>query len=608
MNEPHAFDSQSVISCLSTQPGVYQMYDDGGELLYVGKAKNLKKRVSSYFSRSALEAKTLSMVRQIARIEVTVTRTETEALLLEANLIKAHRPKYNILLRDDKSYPYIYLSNDKFPRLGIHRGAKRADGRYFGPYPSAAAARESLSVLQKLFPVRQCEESYFRHRSRACLQYQIGRCSGPCVGLVAEKEYANEVNHVVLFLEGRSDELVSDLMQKMDAVAEKQQYEQAARYRDQINSLRKIQENQIVSRTHGDFDVLACVFQGGVVVVHQLIFRGGRLLGSQSHQPRIPLAETKDEILSAFISQYYLHGKQRQELPKLLLVDVAITDRQLLIESLSAYKNSQVSIEVPKRGDRLRWMQMARENAHVTLNAHLAGKQGMRERLANLMEELDLEEWPKRIECFDVSHTQGERAVASCVVFDLAGPVKSDYRRYNMREGVGGDDYASLSQALMRRYQNAREQTMTLPDLILIDGGKGQLAVANEVMQELQLTHIKLVGVAKGRARKPGAEQLFFANRTHGKLLPPHSMALALIQEIRDEAHRFAIMGHRGRRDKARTQSELEQIEGVGPKRRQQLLRHFGGLSGIKRAGVDDLCRVGGINRDLAQRIYDTYH
>ena len=608
MNDSQAFDHQSFLSQLSSQPGVYQMFDGAGELLYVGKAKNLKKRVSSYFGRSALEAKTLSMVLQIARIEVTVTRTETEALLLEANLIKQLRPKYNIVLRDDKSYPYIYLSDDEFPRLGIYRGARSADGRYFGPYPSAAAARESLNLIQKLFPVRQCEESYFRHRSRACLQYQIGRCSGPCVGLVDAQEYSKEVNHVVLFLEGRSDELVSDLINKMDTAAEQQQYEQAAHYRDQIKSLRKIQENQIVSRTHGDFDVLACVLRGGLAVVHQLIFRGGSLLGTQSHQPRIPLAESEEEVLTAFISQFYLHGKQMHDLPKSILVDTFLGDRQLLIESLSANRNGQISIAVPQRGDRLRWMQMARENAQITLHAQLAGKQGMREKMANLMEELDLEDWPKRIECFDVSHTQGERAVASCVVFDLAGPVKSDYRRYNMRDGVGGDDYASLSQALMRRYQNAQEETVMLPDLILIDGGKGQLAIAHEVMQELQLTHITLVGVAKGRARKPGSEQLFFLDRPHGKILSPHSMALALIQEIRDEAHRFAIMGHRGRREKARTQSELEQIEGVGPKRRQQLLRHFGGLSGIKRAGVDDLCRVAGINRDLAQRIYDTYH
>ena len=598
------FDVDSFLRGLTGRPGVYRMLGADDEVLYVGKAKNLRKRVSTYFRKSGLGIKTAALMSQVERVEVTVTHTEAEALLLENNLIKELRPRYNVLLRDDKSYPWIHVSTDQaFPRLAFHRGARTGGGRYFGPYPSAHAVRETLRLLQKMFRVRQCEDSFFRNRSRPCLQYQIKRCSAPCVGLVSADAYAEDLRHTLMFLEGKSSELQDELVARMEAAAARLDYEQAAHYRDQIRQVQRVCERQYISGEGGDLDIVAAAVQGGRACVQVFFVRSGRSLGNKTFFPKGPDSANVPEVLSAFVSQFY----PAHEVPGEILLNAPIEEVDLLETVLSERAGRRVRIRHSVRGERARRVQLAQANAEQALATRLASRAGMAERLEAVQQVLDLAEPPARIECFDISHTQGEATVASCVVFNREGPLKSDYRRFNIRDIEPGDDYAAMAQALSRRYTRLQKGEGALPDVLLIDGGKGQTAVAVQVLEELQVDGVQVVGIAKGPERRPGWETLHVVGQ--GELhLPPDSPALHLIQQVRDEAHRFAVTGHRQRRGKARTQSLLESIPGVGPRRRQQLLQQFGGMQEVARAGVEDLARVKGISRALAQRIYDVFH
>ncbi len=598
-----AFDVKAFLTTLTARPGVYRMLDAEGQCLYVGKAKNLKRRVSSYFTR-ALNRRIQLMVAQVADVVVVATHTEAEALILENNLIKSLKPKYNVLLKDDKSYPYIHLTDHPFPRLRAHRGAKKGGGRYFGPYPHNGSIRQTLQLLQKLFPVRQCEESVFRNRSRPCLQYQIKRCTAPCVELVTEADYAADVNDVTLFLEGRTHEVLDGLVKRMEAAAERLEFELAAQYRDQVARLRVIQERQYVSNEQGDLDILACHCEGGQACLQLFFIRGGRNLGNKAFYPRIPAQQGARAVLSAFLPQYYLG----RTLPREILLSHEPLERRLLEETLQQQAGYRIELQSRPRGERARWLRMAKENAILALRGRLAQKQGMAARYEALREALSLDEVPQRLECFDISHTAGEKTLASCVVFDQNGPLKSDYRRFNIEGITPGDDYAAMHQALKRRYARLQAEEGHLPDILFIDGGKGQLSQAAEVMIELGVQGVRLIGVAKGVERKPGLEQLFLAGEQVALALPADSPALHLIQQIRDEAHRFAISGHRQRRNKARTRSTLETIPGIGAKRRQQLLKAFGGMQGVMRAGMEDLSRVEGISGKLAQQIYEAFH
>ncbi len=599
------FDADAFLASAPTRPGVYAMLDAEGGYLYVGKARHLRKRLASYFRRSGLPIKTAAMMRRVAEIRTTVTHTESEALLLENNLIKTERPRYNIVLRDDKSYPYIWLAaNHPFPRLSFYRGSRKEPGRFFGPFPSAAAVRETLSQLQKVFPVRQCEDTFFRNRSRPCLQHQIKRCTAPCVGLVEEAEYAEDVRQAVLFLEGRDRTLTDELAQRMEAAAECLDFETAAAYRDRIAALRRIQEHQYVSGPRGDADVVALAEAEGQVCIEVVFVRNGRNIGAKDFFPEASLGESPAEVLAAFLPQYYL-GKP---VPAEILLSHAVAGAPLLEAALTEQAGHGVHIRSRARSHRARWLERAALNAADALRRHLAGRAAQARRLEALRETLGLDALPQRIECFDVSHTMGEGAVAACVVFDTDGPLKADYRRFNIRDVTPGDDYAALGQALTRRYRRVKEGEGTLPDVLFIDGGKGQLGVAAEALAELGVEGVLVVGVAKGRARRPGDEQLFLSGVGRGRRLDHGSPALHLIQQIRDEAHRFAITGHRQRRGKTRVTSRLERIPGVGDKRRQALLRHLGGLREVARAGVDDLARIPGISPKLAERIYAEFH
>ncbi len=600
----NTFDAKAFLRRLTQRPGVYRMLDGRDRVLYVGKARNLKRRVSSYFRAHHDSPKTQRLVEQVRGVEVTVTHTEAEALLLENHLIKELRPRFNILLRDDKSYPYIYLSAGDFPRLAFHRGAKRLPGRFFGPFPSAGAVRETLNLLQKLFRVRQCEDSFFDNRSRPCLQYQIKRCSAPCTGLIDAAGYADEVRNVELFLEGKSDELTRILVQRMERASADLAFELAARYRDQISKLARVQEKQYVTGTRGDLDVVACSVEEGLACVQVLFFRGGRNLGNKAFFPKLPTELEPSDVLSAFVSQYYLEHPPPAE----IIVGEELSDHQVLQEAVSQRADRKVTISTRVRGDRARWLAMARTNADQALSTQLTSQAGLRRRFEALQDALDLDGLPERMECFDISHTMGEATVASCVVFDPSGPRKSDYRRFNIEGVVPGDDYGAMRQALRRRYTRLQKGEGPLPDVLFIDGGPAQLSAAAQIMEELQVDGVLLVGVAKGADRKPGMEVLHLFGSEAPSILRADSPALHLIQEIRDEAHRFAITGHRKRRDKKRNTSVLEEVPGVGATRRQRLLKHFGGLRQLARAGVEDLASVPGISRSLALRIYDTFH
>ncbi|HQU15607.1 MAG: excinuclease ABC subunit C [Chromatiales bacterium 21-64-14] len=608
MKEPcisNSFDARGFLRTVSHRPGVYRMVDSSGQALYVGKARDLRKRLGNYFRSGGNSHKTRAMMEQMHHVEVTVTHTEAEALLLECHLIKDLRPRYNILLRDDKSYPYIQVSiEDEYPRMAFHRGAKRARGRYFGPYPSAHSVRESLNLLQKLFQIRPCEDSVFRNRSRPCLQHQIHRCSAPCVGRITPERYRDDVQHAVLFLEGKGDQVIDTLAERMEQAAAQLDYETAARHRDQIASLRRVRERQYVSGEGGDLDIVTAAVRGGAACVQVFFVRAGRNLGNKAFHPRIPAEAEPAEILGAFLSQYYVD----REVPTEILVNHPLDDAPLLETALGAQAGHRVTISHRVRGERARWLRMAQTNAECALDAQLASRAGMAGRMQHLREVLELEEAPTRLECFDISHTMGEAATASCVVFNQEGPVKSDYRRFNIQGITPGDDYEALQQAVTRRYTRIQQGEGRLPEVLFIDGGRGQVAQARRVLEELQVAGVTVVGVAKGPARRPGAEVLHRATGGRPILLAPDSPALHLIQQIRDEAHRFAITGHRQRRARARNTSTLETIPGVGPKRRQRLLRQFGGLRELARAGVEDLAGVEGISRELAQRIYDSLH
>jgi len=597
-------DPRQILKQIPPRPGVYRMLDASGSALYVGKAKDLRRRVASYFSRS-LNRRLQTMAARIADIDVTVTRTEGEALLLENNLIKSLRPRFNVLLRDDKSYPYIRLTvRDRFPRLAFYRGSRKAADRFFGPYPSAWSVRETMQLLQKLFPVRQCEDGFFRNRSRPCLQYQIKRCSGPCVGLVTAEDYADDVAHTIKFLDGRADEVVDDLAERMERAAERLEFERAAVLRDQIATLQRIQQRQYVSGEGGDLDIVACVQEGGVSCVQVFFIRAGRNLGNKAFFPKTPDGTDGAGVMSAFLAQFY----GDKPIPPEIVVSPEPEDRDLLENAFTEQGARRVAIKPNVRSDRARWLEMARGNAILALKSRLGSRSGYARRLEALREAFELDEQPARMECFDVSHTGGERTVASCVVFDVEGPRKSDYRRFNIDGVTPGDDYAAMHQALTRRYTRVKQGEYPLPDLLFIDGGRGQLGAVREALQELAVSGVTLVGVSKGPDRRPGTEQLWLSGRHTAVILPADSPAMHLVQQIRDEAHRFAITGHRQRRAKARNKSVLEEIAGVGPMRRQRLLRQFGGIQGLTRAGVEDIARVEGVSRALAQQIYDAFH
>jgi excinuclease ABC subunit C len=602
-SSPPAFDGKAFVRGLSTAPGVYRMFAADGSPLYVGKAGALRKRVASYFSATPKSARTMAMLSQVARMEVVVTRTEAEALLLENQLIKSTHPRYNVLLRDDKSYPFVLLTQEPWPRLAMHRGARAIPGRYFGPYPSVGAIRETLNLMHRLFRLRSCEDSVFRNRSRPCLQYQIGRCSAPCVGLVQARDYAESVRRVGLFLDGRSDELTRELDDAMAASSARLDFEEAARIRDLIGAIRKLQARQYVDGRAADLDVLACAMQGSCACVLLLAFRDGRNLGTRAFFPKTNGAENPAEVLAAFVSQYYAE----QPAPGEIVLDRDIEDRELLQEAFSIAAGKRVVLKCSVRGERAGYLDLASRNAALALATELGSHASQQARLESLRDLLGLAALPSRIECFDISHTMGEATVASCVVFDANGPARGQYRRYNIAGIEPGDDYAAMHQALERRFRKAVEENGTLPDVLLIDGGAGQVAQARAVLAELGIDGIALVGVAKGEGRRAGHEALLLPDGR--EIRPgPESPGLQLVQQVRDEAHRFAITGHRGRRQKARNTSRLEDIPGIGPRRRANLLRHFGGLGGLKAAGAEEIARVEGINAALAERIYASLH
>jgi len=597
------FDSENFLKSVTQLPGIYQMYGRDGAILYTGKAKNLKKRLASYFRKTGLEVKTAALVARIAAIEVTVTSSEAEALILEHNLIKQQRPPYNILLRDDKSYPYIYLSTEHdFPRLSVHRGAKKKKGRYFGPYPSATAVKESLHFLQKVFKVRQCEDNFYKNRSRPCLQYQINRCSAPCVNKISGAEYQDQVRHTSMFLEGHNKTLINELADSMEHAASELCFEQAADFRDKIQSLQQIQASQFIDGESGDIDIAACHFSAGVVCVQVLFIRGGRVLGSKSYFPKVYLDEDEPQILEAFLSQYYLVDSGR-EIPREILLSHALEDSDALEQALTERVGRKIQFTTQVRSNRAKWLRLAQETAKQNLTGHLANKQTIYQRFEALQDVLGLADIPQRLECFDISHSSGEATVASCVVFDTNGPLKSDYRRFNIEGVAPGDDYGAMHQALSRRYTRIKSGEGALPDILFIDGGKGQVSQAVNVLEELQITDLLVVGVAKGTTRKAGFEVLHRADNGREFVMPSDSVALHLVQHIRDESHRFAITGHKQRRDKKRRESPLEGIPGVGPKRRRELLRHFGGWQEVSTASAQDLAKLPGISEKLANDI-----
>ncbi len=603
------FDVAAFMKTVTTRPGVYRMFNAQDEIIYVGKASNLKSRLSSYFQKTLDNRKTAALVSHIANVQTTVTTSAAEALLLEQNLIKEHRPRYNVVLRDDKSYPFIYISTaDKFPRVSYQRGARKAPGKYIGPYPSASSVKRSLKLVQKLFRVRQCEDSYFRNRSRPCLQYQIKRCTAPCVNRVSEDEYAADVDMTIRMLEGKSHEVVDDLGARMDQASEALEFEKAARLRDQIGSLKSVTDMSATMRDGGDVDYVAALTQGGQSCVQVFFIRNGINLGNKAFYPATPAASSNAEILNAFVAQYYLE----HDVPREIILSEDIEDRIVMIEVLAERAKAAVNIVHSVRGDRAKLQALAVTNAEIALAARLASRSGMAARLDAVRELVGLDEAPSRMECFDISHTMGEATVASCVVFNAEGAMKSDYRRFNIEDITPGDDYAAMRQALTRRYTRLVKEQRELPDILFVDGGKGQIGVALKVMDELQTDSIQVVGVSKGPDRRPGDETLIICRpgdtANEERQLTTDSPALLLIQQIRDEAHRYAITGHRGKRAKKRQRSILEDIKGLGPKRRKQLLTHFGGLQRLQKAGIEDIAAVPGISTEIASRVYDELH
>jgi excinuclease ABC subunit C len=598
------FDAAELLRSLPNRPGVYRMFDAAGGALYVGKARDLRKRVSNYFQKSAHETRIATMVAQVARVETTVTRSEGEALLLENNLIKALEPRYNILFRDDKSYPYICITGETFAQLRFHRGTLDRDNRYFGPFPGAGAVREGIALLQKVFQLRVCENSVFANRSRPCMLYQIQRCTAPCVGHIKEADYRSDVESAELFLQGKTDVVLAQLQQQMDAASAALEFERAARVRDKITRINQLQSRQFVeSATAGDIDVVATVSERGLTAVNVVMVRGGRHVGDRTWFPQHADGVSIADVVAAFLAQHYL---ERPVPPTIVVPDAE--DIDALAEVLSAQAARKVEIVLNPGGERRVWLTMASQNATLAITQRLAQKATQEERLAALQQALGLPPTAQRIECFDVSHTMGEAAVASCVIFDKLAMRNSEYRKFNVKPVHGGDDYAAMREALVRRYSRIVAGEFPPPDLLLIDGGRGQVNLAAEVLMEQGLHGVPVIGIAKGPERKPGLEDIVFPGRDDVLNLPSDHPGLHLLQQIRDEAHRFAIQGHRARRGKARTTSSLQEISGIGATRRKALLAHFGGLRGIVAASVDDLSRVPGISRALAQRIYTQLH
>ena len=601
------FDAHLFLKTLTSKPGVYRMYNADEEVIYVGKAKNLHKRVSSYFRGNLDNAKTRTLVSQIANIDVTVVNSETEAFLLENNLIKKYKPRFNILLKDDKSYPYIFISDHQHPRVSAYRGSKKQKGEYFGPYPSAWAVKNSLRSMQRIFPVRQCEDSYYRARSRPCLQYQMKRCNAPCVeGYVSNEEYHQQVNYLRLFLNGKNQQVIDDLVAKMEQASAALNFERAAQYRDQISALRKVQERQWVSGQQDEMDVFAYAVKGNIVCVQVMFVRGGQLLGSKSFFPKVPNGTEDTEILSAFLLQFYLAGNK--SIPKQVVLPVVLPDEEAITEVLKRQAGYKIQFYRGARDEKRRYLQLAQDNADNALAVKYSDQRSVHARFVELDSLLDQEQPIQRMECFDISHTSGQQTVASCVVFNREGPLKSDYRRFNIEGITPGDDYAAMAQALKRRYKSVKE-VEKVPDVLFIDGGKGQLSQAENFFADWPLEKKPLiVGVAKGTSRKPGLETLIIADTRETIAAESHSPALHLIQHIRDESHRFAITGHRQRRQAVKNTSTLEAIPGIGAKRRQSLLKYMGGLHGLKKASKDEIAKVPGISAELAETIYEYLH
>lgn len=609
MTETPKFDFESFLQHASRRPGVYRMFDEKGDILYVGKANNLKKRLRNYFRGSGLDTRTIALVNKICTIETTITNSETEALLLEQNIIKDKRPPYNILLRDDKSYPYIYLSTeDRYPRLALHRGAKKKKGKYFGPFPGAGAVRESLSLLQKVFHVRQCEDSFFRNRTRPCLQYQIKRCSGPCVNLISTQDYGEDVRHSMMFLEGKNDQIVVELDARMEKLSAQLKFEEASIIRDQIRDLRLIQERQYVSGDRGDVDVIALASDAGIVCIQVIFVRGGRILGNKNYYPKFVIDTQADEIMRAFIGQFYLRDQSQHNIPREIIVSHKPEDSAKLQQALEFISSRKIRIKHKVRSHRQKWLELAITNTEHGLMSKLNSKQSMQQRFRALQQALGTDNILSRLECFDISHSSGEATVASCVVFDQNGPLKSDYRRFNIENITPGDDYAAIEQALRRRYTRLKKGESRMPDILIIDGGKGQLRRAEKVLAELAITKLQLLGIAKGISRKAGQETLFLGYSHKELVLAAESPALHLLQHIRDESHRFAITAHRQRRGKKRIKSFLDEIPGIGPKKRRDLIHYFGGQQEIKRASIQELQKVPGISKHLSEDIYDFIH
>ena len=603
--EEQAFDGKAFAARLPTRPGVYLMKDAAGQALYVGKARNLRKRVASYFDARPKIDRIMLMVARIRDIEVSLTRTEGEALLLENEWIKSLKPRYNVLLRDDKSYPWIMLTTDHpFPRIAFHRGARDAKKRYFGPYPSASSVRESINLIQKLFRIRNCEDSYFAHRNRPCLQYQIRRCTAPCVGRVDEAHYAEQINDATLFLQGQNNKVMTRLIRRMEDAANGLDYETAAVYRDQINALKQMQAQQFISGRQRDIDFVALAREPGATCIEVLSIRGGRNLGQRNHFPAQAEDYETAEVMEAFLGQYY---SERQP-PAQIVISEAIGNADLLGAVFAEKTGHKVSIQSQPRGERRQVLQRALGNARQALLLRLASRANMASQFEELANLLGLDDPPGSIDCFDISHTAGNQTVGACVVFDQEGPVKSRYRRYNLKGITPGDDYAAMQQVLTRRYGRTRAEDGALPDLILIDGGKGQLARATDVLAEFGLTGIPVLGIAKGPARRAGHEEWISGPPWRSFSPGPQSPASHLVQQVRDEAHRFAITGHRGRRQKAATRSTLEEIPGIGARRRRALLNHFGGIQGVRKAGIEELSSVPGISRVLAEQIFRALH
>ncbi|RUO81260.1 excinuclease ABC subunit C [Idiomarina tyrosinivorans] len=602
-----AFDAKHFVRHLTHKPGVYRMYDEAGDVIYVGKAKDLKKRVSSYFRKNVDRDKTRVLVNQICNMDVTVTNTEAEALILENAFIKKYRPRYNVLLRDDKSYPYIIMTDHQHPRLGFHRGARRVKGEYFGPFPNGAAVRESLRLMQKLFPIRQCEDSYYRARSRPCLQYQLKRCLAPCVNVCTDAEYDEQVGLAKDFLKGKNQEVIDRLVTRMETASEQLDFEKAARYRDQIVALRRVQERNSVSGNQQELDVIGIARGNGLFTVQMLFIRENHIQGSRSYFPKVPADTSDDEVLRSFLLQFYLSDTAGRKVPKEIILPADVEIDLPLAQAMTEALGQTVKLNNRVRGERKQYQQLAQKNADNALSSRLNQQGTMNRRTSALQQVLDFGTPIQRMECFDISHTMGQQTVASCVVFDQNGPRKADYRRYNITGITPGDDYAAMAKALAKRYDKARELG-NIPDILFIDGGKGQLAQAENYFADWGRDAPMLIGVAKGESRKPGLETLILAGSHETLPLDKDAAALHLIQHIRDESHRFAITGHRMKRAKAKRTSTLEQIEGVGAKRRQKILQNLGGLQEVKNASIDQLANIPGISRAMAEKVYYAFH